>query len=204
MPYDTRGYYGRDGDGPERFSPATWIQRDLCSKEPYPFDDNEIDFVVCSHTLEDVRDPIWVCEEINRIGKGGYIEVPSRLEEQSYGVQGTWVGWGHHHWLVDIDGTQMQFTFKHHIIHGRKTDHFPTSFWAGLGDEDRVQTMWWEGSFDFGEQIFIGPGEVDTYLASFVSGHLLGWKAPTRPPLAQRAARRLRAVIGHYGNRRTC
>ena len=66
----------------------TWIQRDICDREPYPFDDDELDFVICSHTLEDVRDPIWVCSEMARIAKAGYIEVPSRLEEQSYGFQG--------------------------------------------------------------------------------------------------------------------
>ncbi len=59
--------------------------RDICDHEPYPFGDQEFDFVICSQTLEDVRDPIWVCSEINRIGKAGYIEVPSRLEEQSWG-----------------------------------------------------------------------------------------------------------------------
>ena len=61
--------------------------------------------MICSHTLEDVRDPIWVCSEIQRVAKAGYIEVPSRLEEQSYGFQGPWVGWGHHHWLIEVHGT---------------------------------------------------------------------------------------------------
>src|SRR5204863_8798249 len=39
---------------------------------------------------------------INRVGKAGYIEVPSRLEEQTLGVHGPWVGWSHHRWLVDV------------------------------------------------------------------------------------------------------
>ncbi|MEA2693832.1 MAG: hypothetical protein QOJ16_3219, partial [Acidobacteriota bacterium] len=59
-PYETRGYYGLPAQGGERefFTRETWIQRDICAHEPYPFGDKELDFVLCSHTLEDVRDPL--------------------------------------------------------------------------------------------------------------------------------------------------
>src|SRR5438270_13621188 len=61
MPYQTRGLYQREGWAPERerprerFTAETWIQRDVCAREPFPFADDEIDFAVCSHTLEDIR-----------------------------------------------------------------------------------------------------------------------------------------------------
>src|SRR4051794_26446337 len=70
-PYETRGYLGHYGPMPERFSKDTWIVRDICDREPYPFCDKELDFVVCSQTLEDVRDPVWVCSEMVRIAKAG-------------------------------------------------------------------------------------------------------------------------------------
>jgi hypothetical protein len=194
MPYQTRGFYGHDGDGNERFSEQTWVQRDICAKEPYPFRDKQFDFVVCSHTLEDVRDPIWVCEEINRIGKGGYVEVPSRLEEQSYGIQGPWVGWGHHHWLVDISDETVRFTFKHHILN-RVSDHFPREFWMQLTDEQRVQSLWWDGTFDFEERLFIGPGEIDVFLSSFVSRNLVGFKSPSRARNVRRTLGRVRRAL---------
>ena len=54
--------------------------------------DGFFDFAICSHTLEDVCDPVWVCEELARVAKAGYIEVPSRLEEQAWSFQGPWVG----------------------------------------------------------------------------------------------------------------
>jgi hypothetical protein len=172
MPYETRGAYGREGPGEEQFRPETWIRRDLCDRERYPFGDKEIDFAVCSHTLEDVRDPLWVCSEMNRIAKAGYIEVPSRLEEQSYGFQGPWVGWAHHRWLVVASDGRLEFVFKHHVMHGRKSDHFPAGFHATLSPEERVETLWWESGFDFAERFFTAPAALDRYLSEFVAREL--------------------------------
>src|SRR6059058_2170825 len=142
MPYETRGLYGYEqGDrGAERFSADTWVVRDMCAREPWPFADKQFDFAICSHTLEDIRDPIWVCQELQRVAKAGYIEVPSRLEEQSRGVKGDWVGWGHHRWLIDIDPNQslIEFTMKPHSIHGRPGCAFPAAFYETLEPIDRV------------------------------------------------------------------
>ena len=77
-----------------------WIEHDICAREPWPFAERQFDFAVCSHTLEDVRDPIWVAAELQRVAVAGYIEVPTLREELTYGIQGPWVGWGHHRWLV--------------------------------------------------------------------------------------------------------
>jgi hypothetical protein len=199
MPYETRGLYGRDGDDTERFTADTWVQRDICAREPFPFGDDQFDFVICSHTLEDIRDPIWVCAEINRVGKAGYIEVPSRLEEQTYGVHGPWVGWSHHRWLVDVEPGRIEFSFKPHVLHSRGTDHFPTGFNLQLTDEERVEQLWWSGSFEYAERHFIeDPRELDDYLADFVAANGRGWQPPPEPlsrrvsGLAREAARRLR------------
>jgi len=92
-PHETRGYYRTLGRPPsqggdrEWFTKAAWIQRDICEKTPYPFADKSIDFVICSHTLEDVRDPLWVCREMIRIGRRRYIETPSREVESCRGLE---------------------------------------------------------------------------------------------------------------------
>ena len=174
FPFQTRGEWGYEGDrAQERFSADTWVTRDICDHEPWPFEDKFFDFVICSQTLEDVRDPIWVCAEMVRIAKGGYIEVPSRLVEQSWGVHGQWVGWGHHHWIVDIDeaANSVDFVFKHHIIHAPGPDHFAEGFFQTLTPEQRGQTLWWEGSFDFRERVFTNPAELHTYLRDFVAAN---------------------------------
>jgi methyltransferase family protein len=191
MPYETRGLYGRDGRLPERFSKDTWIVRDICDRAPYPFADNELDFVICSHTLEDVRDPVWVCSEMERIAKAGYIEVPSRLEEQSYGFQGPWAGWSHHRWLIDVTGKEIEFVFKHHVVHNRDSDHFPEGFQQQLSEEQRVRQLWWEGSFHYGERVTVSAEELDPYVADFVAHNRDLVKIP-RPNAARRVAAALK------------
>lgn len=200
MPYATRGLYGHDGDPTaERFTANTWVVRDICDRDPFPFAEGQFDFVVCSHVLEDVRDPIWVCREMSRVGKAGYIETPSRLEEQCYGFQGPWAGWGHHRWLVEPEGDRLVFVMKHHVVHGRTTDHFPTWFHGVLSEEEKTVTYWWQGTIDAYERIFMSSEELDSYLADFVRRELEARRhlAPRPSPRA-----RLRAAVRRLGGRR--
>lgn len=184
--YEQRGLYGQPPDAAaERFNADTWVTRDICAREAWPFADRQFDFSICSQTLEDVRDPVFVCHELKRVSKAGYIEVPSRLEEQSYGFQGPWVGWGHHHWLIDLDGDELTFVFKHHVLHGRTSDHFPAGYRDSLTDEERVQCLWWEGGFSARERIFLDAPSLDAYLAELVARH-----TPARPRGRLRARRR--------------
>jgi hypothetical protein len=169
MPYESRGLYGERDPDPERFDSRTWVERDICDRRPWPFDDGQFDFAVCSHTLEDVRDPVWVCTELNRVARAGYIEVPSRLEEQAFGVQGSWSGWSHHHWLIDVSPGRLDFVFKSAIVHGRESCLIPAELAATLTDEERVQTLFWEGSFEFRERIFFEPPELERYLEEGVA-----------------------------------
>jgi hypothetical protein len=201
MPYETRGLYERNGwiearGEHERFNEQTWLQRDVCDREPYPFEDSSIDFVVCSHTLEDLRDPVWVCSEMKRVAKAGYIEVPSRLEEQSVGVNGPFVGWSHHRWLIDVDESHIQFVLKLHSLHSRPDQQFPRRFWERLSEEERVQTMWWEGDFSAGERVFLDEAESDRYLGGLVERELaarpLGLEAARD---RAKALRRLRGAV---------
>ncbi len=89
MPYETRntgGAFLTDVWPNERFSAKTFLQMDIC-QTPWPFADKQFDFVMCAHTLEDLRDPIAVCREMVRVAKAGYIEVPSRLVESTKGIE---------------------------------------------------------------------------------------------------------------------
>ena len=197
MPYESRSPYEwsqRSGD--HRFTEETWVQRDICDREAYPFEDDQFDFVVCAQTLEDVRDPVWVCSEIRRIGRAGYIEVPSRLVEQAYGVQGPWVGYGHHHWLISVEGERITFVFKTHVVN-REGSHFPAGFADMLGPDERETTLWWEEGFDASEHIFFEPAELDAFLGDFVTREMARREAPAAPEgAARRLVQRGRRALG--------
>ena len=46
-----------------------------------PFDDNQFDFVISSHVMEHVKDLQYFIKEIERVSKRGYIELPTKLED---------------------------------------------------------------------------------------------------------------------------
>lgn len=170
-PWETRGYYGLPAQGGPResFTRETWIQRDICAREPYPFGSKEIDFVICSHTLEDIRDPLWVCSEMVRIAKAGYIEVPSRLAESSRGVELGQVGWSHHRWLIEIVESHVCFLMKYHKIHSHWRLSLPIRFFRSLPEEQQVQWLFWTDSFTFSEATIHGPDTIEAELARYVS-----------------------------------
>lgn len=190
MPYETRAGYGRDGrEDHERFSADTWVVRDVCEREAWPFEDGAFDFVVCSHTLEDLRDPVWVCSELQRVAKAGYVELPSRLEEQTHGFEGPWVGWSHHRWLVDLDEDGFTFVFKTSVVE-RKGSHFPAGFLELLEPADLVESLWWREGFGYRERCFYDHRELDAYLADFVAEQLAARGRPRRLSRSVARARR--------------
>ncbi|TMK42538.1 MAG: class I SAM-dependent methyltransferase [Actinobacteria bacterium] len=191
-PHATRGLYDYDRESvEERFGPDTWVQRDICDRQPWPFAERQFDFAVCAQTLEDLRDPLWVCAELTRVARAGYIEVPSRLEEQSLGVDGAqWAGWSHHRWLCDVDEGAIRFVHKPHHLHARADRHLSAAFLARLSPTQRVAALWWRESFSFTEEIFTAGEALDAYLREPVLAHeparvsspgsARGWRARAR------------------------
>jgi FkbM family methyltransferase len=125
-PYKTRGSYARFGGaasqgGPEEcFSASTWVRQDICGKR-WPFDNRTFDVAICSHALEDVRDPLHAHAQLIRVAKAGYIEVPSRLIETCVGHERrNQAGLSHHRWLIKIDGAHITFLPKYHSIHSSR------------------------------------------------------------------------------------
>jgi hypothetical protein len=166
VPYESRGQLsGPPEPAQERFGPESWVQRDICDRQPWPFADRQFDFAICSHTLEDVRDPVWVGQELQRVAAAGYIEAPTVQEELTYGIQGPWVGWGHHHWLLLMGEAKIEFLFKHHVVN-RAGSHLPAGAMDGLAPAERAQTFWWQGGFEVRERFMLTAGELDGFLAA--------------------------------------
>ena len=102
-------------DVPEQFTEKDWYTGDLCAGDIWKrFGDKEFDYVVCSHTLEDVRDPLFICNQMIRVASAGYIEVPSPFSETCRFLPGRLAsGYDHHKWIVSVDAEgRLVFTPK--------------------------------------------------------------------------------------------
>lgn len=116
LPYRTRKKQNSFPKGiKERFKKETWILHDI--KDPLPFKNNEFDFVVCGHVLEDIKDPVFLAKEIMRISKAGYFEFPNRAFEMKNNVDpflnsDRYVGFCHHRWLITVLRNKITFVPK--------------------------------------------------------------------------------------------
>jgi hypothetical protein len=150
-PYETRT--NRFPDQREHFSKDTWIQDDLNLPEAWSrFRDGEFDFAICSHLLEDVRDPLFVCRQLIRVAKAGYIECPSRFRECAKSYAGELnSGYNHHRWILDLIDGALVFTPKlgwaHFIDYlGEARRHY-------LQDRRSLFVgVFWQGPFDYYER----------------------------------------------------
>jgi hypothetical protein len=158
-PYEGHGrhYFEQYGlaaqGGPvEHFTADTWVARDICDRTPWPYPDKFFDFSICSHTLEDLRDPIWVCHELTRVSRRGYVEVPSMVFELTRGREpDVPTGLSHHRWICSFEAPHgLVFSPKNHYVHGNPRYNLPPSF-GGLPPESQVIWLFWDESFSFRE-----------------------------------------------------
>jgi hypothetical protein len=164
IPYPNRRVDEGRGPLPERFTTDQWWICDI-NDTPWPFHDNSFDYVWCCQTVEDVRDPIAVCEEMMRVGKAGFVSTVHRSYESSTVQDDGVVGYHHHRWLVEAfppDG--VTFVFKSPLL---QITH-------ALRPPRALQWLlhWtWEGRFDVEEKITGGDqgqrAELLEYLGRF-------------------------------------
>jgi hypothetical protein len=76
----------------------------------------KFDFCICCHTLEDIMNPGYVCEQLSKIASEGYIAVPSKHSElaifdayyltdskhRNSGVYYGHRGYMHHRWIFSV------------------------------------------------------------------------------------------------------
>ncbi|MBA2349590.1 MAG: class I SAM-dependent methyltransferase [Solirubrobacterales bacterium] len=201
QPHATRGDMGSFGPGPEHFSAETWVVRDICDREPWPFADDQFDFAVCVTTLEDVRDPMWVCSELSRVARAGYVEVPTVLAELIYNVEGNGqhLGHEHHRWIVDIatqppseagtGGEELVFLHKPHNIHHDWTLRVTPRMRAQMAMEEELQGLFWQGEVRARERVVIYEYPLEELRARVRA------RFPASP--AEQRAKEIRAAAAH-------
>jgi hypothetical protein len=71
----------------------------------YVLTNGKYDFCICTHTLEDIINPKFVCEQLSTIASAGYIAVPTKHRELSrFEMDGcNYRGHIHHRWIFNIE-----------------------------------------------------------------------------------------------------
>ena len=75
-----------------------------------PFKDKEIDFVIASHVMEHVEDVDFFIIELQRIASKGYIEVPTKLEDNL-----VFENKNDHIWQIDFDDVKNKLVINKRI-----------------------------------------------------------------------------------------
>ena len=75
-----------------------------------PFKDKEFDFVIASHVMEHVEDVDFFISELQRIANKGYIEVPTKLEDNL-----VFENKNDHIWQIDFDDVKNKLIINKRI-----------------------------------------------------------------------------------------
>jgi len=85
-------------------------KQDYLKIKEYVDINGKFDFSICSHTLEDIFNPIDLIEFIPTISNRGFIAIPSKYDELCYLYQNKHLGNAHHKTILDIiDNTLVLF-----------------------------------------------------------------------------------------------
>lgn len=92
--------------------PFTLIQPD----GPLPFADQSFDYVILSHVLEHVPDVAAFIQELQRIAKAGYIELPTKLcDNLVMGCDHTDMGEHGHKWWLEFDDVEQRLLYTEKV-----------------------------------------------------------------------------------------
>lgn len=68
----------------------------------------KFDFSVCTHTLEDISNPILVAQMLGKISNRGFVAMPCKyVEAKRTGAIGGSRGWMHHRWIFNHEGDRV-------------------------------------------------------------------------------------------------
>lgn len=118
------------------------------SVEDFVAKNGKFDFSVCTHTLEDLRNPALTAKMLGRVSRGGLVSMPSvYLEARRFQSLGSWRGYFHHRWLHAMDDE------KREIVAVPKTAAFEhRAFdWFARKGKVRNEELWavWQDDLDY-------------------------------------------------------
>jgi len=146
-------HYADLDDFSEEFNKLNLKYTQIKKDHKLPFKDKEFDYVILSHVLEHVPNLIEFISEIERISKAGYIELPTKLNDNLvFGCDEDDIG---HKWWFEYDD------IKNTLVYSKKIDALEKFVTVGqiwkfekfFADSLFIQTYW-------EDKINISKGEI--------------------------------------------
>jgi hypothetical protein len=111
-----------------------------------PFADGAFRYAIAAHVVEHATDPVRFAAELSRVADAGFVQVPSRESELTF-------GWRFHPWLVDLEDGTLVFhprgdaeaplgPFFHRVF----TESTMLGVWFGANRDTWHHTLHWTGS----------------------------------------------------------
>ena len=110
-----------------------------------PFEDNHFDFVIASHVLEHVNDLKFFISELERVSSKGYIELPTKLEDNL-----VFENKKDHLWHMDFDDINLKLLiskklqFMEPILTVSMVQQLRKNFKSSL-----ILELYWENKIDY-------------------------------------------------------
>ena len=120
----------------------------------YVNENGKFDFCICSHTLEDIINPIYVCKQICKISKEGYIAFPSIYRELSR-FEGKYRGYIHHrYFFVEKNNNIIAYPKINYIENNNEFDKI-----AILDENIKDFSFFWKGKIEINyiNNNYLGP-----------------------------------------------
>ena len=115
------------------------------NEKKLPFKDKEFDFIIASHVAEHVEDISYFLNELARVGKKGYIEVPTKLEDNLVFENKKAHIW---HLVFDDVNNKLNISKKIQYIEPILTVSTIKKF-NDYFRESLIIELWWEDSIEF-------------------------------------------------------
>ncbi len=115
------------------------------NEKKLPFKDKEFDFIIASHVAEHVEDISYFFNELARVGKKGYIEVPTKLEDNLVFENKKAHIW---HLVFDDVNNKLNISKKIQYIEPILTVSTIKKF-NDYFRESLIIELWWEDSIEF-------------------------------------------------------
>jgi len=140
-------HYADLNDFSKEFSKLNLKFTQINKDQKLPFKDKEFDYVILSHVLEHVPNLLEFVSEVERISKAGYIELPTKLNDNLvFGCDEEDLG---HKWWFEYDDIENRLIYSEKIDAIEKfiTVGQISKFQKFFSDSLFIQA-YWEGKID--------------------------------------------------------